>query len=168
VEELAVFPLHHIATMILAGRIIGEASAIQVFQYHRDRKTWEWDANATPQPAGTFNVEGLSADRVTEALITIELTANIDTESLPTSLQASLSDGQMPWVRITMPNPNGACISHPDDLTQFIRVARQAINHVQDVMRVNRVHLIGISPASTLFCIWPNAPGGPPSNLHYL
>lgn len=151
-EELAVFPLHHIATMVLAGRIIGEARATQVFQYHRDRKTWKWDADAVSQPPGTFYVEGLIADRVAEVLITIELTANIDLESLPVNLKASISDNQIPWVRIKTPNPNGACIGHPDDLTQFMRVARQAINHVQDVMRATRVHLIGVSPASTLFC----------------
>lgn len=151
-EELAVFPLHHIATMVLAGRIIGEARAVQVFQYHRHRSTWAWDPNATPQPIGTFNVEGLLPDRATEVLISIELTASLDVEALPAGMKEAITDGQMPWVRITMPNPDGACIRHPDDLEQFMSVARRAINHVQDVMRAERVHLIAITPASTVFC----------------
>jgi hypothetical protein len=38
-ENLAIFPLHHIPTLVLAGRVMGEAQAIQVFQYDRGRKT---------------------------------------------------------------------------------------------------------------------------------
>jgi hypothetical protein len=50
-----------------------------------------------------------------------------------------------------MPNPGFDCIAHPDDLDQFMQVARKTIIHVQDVMRVKKVHLIAISPASTVF-----------------
>jgi hypothetical protein len=152
IDELAVFPLHHIATMVLAGRIMGEAQAIQVFQYHRERKSWSWDSTATPQPAGTFAVSGLTLDHMSEALITIELTASLDKDAMPVNLAESITKGTIPWVRITMANPNGACICHPDDLDQFKSVARPAINHVQDVMRAQHVHLIAISPASTVFC----------------
>lgn len=151
-DELAVFPLHHIATMILAGRIIGEARQVHVFQYHRQRSTWEWDPNAAPQPAGTFNVTGLTEGRADEALITLELTAHVDDAALPVHLAEAITAGRMPWVRISMTQPDGACIRHPDDIAQFMATARQAINHAQDVMRVNRVHLIAISPASTVFC----------------
>ena len=150
-DELAVFPLHHNATMVLAGRIMGEARAIHVFQYQRDRRTWAWEKNATPKPAGTFNVEGLSPDRTDEVLVTIELTASLDDQAMPTELAPKVAGGQMPWIRITTTNPSFDCIAHPKDLDQFAQVARQAINHLQDVMRVRKVHLIAISPASTVF-----------------
>jgi len=152
IDELAVFPLHHIATMVLAGRIIGEARAVRVFQYHRQRGTWRWDPEATPQPVGTFSVDGLSQNQAREVLITIELTANLDEGALPASLAVEIDTGRMPWVRIRIQNPSGTCISHPDDLDQFRSVARQAINHVQDVMRASEVRLIAISPASSVFC----------------
>lgn len=151
-SELAIFPLHHIATLVLAGRIIGEASAVQVFQYHRDRKTWKWDTDALPQPEGSFYVDGLSNQQATEVLMTVELTAHVDQSLLPPNLLDRVSKNQVPWVRIITDHPNAGCISHPDDLTSFMRVARQAINHVQDVMRAKKVHFIGISPASTAFC----------------
>lgn len=150
--ELAIFPLHHTATLVLAGRIIGEARPVRVFQYHRQRRTWRWDRNATPQPSGTFTVDGLTSQQVTEVLITIELTANLDVNALPVGMADNTSSGLMPWVRIRIPNPHLACIQHPDDLDQFMNVARRAINHVQDVMHAQRVHLIAISPASTVFC----------------
>ena len=151
-DELAVFPLHHIATMVLAGRIIGEARAVRVFQYHRHRRTWQWDTKEVPQPAGTFNVAGLAPGPVDEVLLTIELTANLDEEALPANLLEAVTAGRIPWVRLTTPDPDGACIRHPDDLDQFMQTARRAINHIQDEMRARRVHLIAISPASTVFC----------------
>lgn len=151
-SELAIFPLHHSATLVLAGRIIGEARPVRVFQYHRHRCTWRWDRNATPQPSGTFTVEGLTSQQANEVLITIELTANLDVNALPVNLSVETSNGRMPWVRIRTLNPNSACIQHPNDLDQFTNIARGAINHVQDVMHVKRVHLIAISPASTVFC----------------
>lgn len=150
-DELAIFPLHHNATMVLAGRLMGEARAIQVFQYQRDRRAWTWEKNATPRPVGTFTVEGLSPDRTDEALVTLELTASMDEQAMPTELAPKVADGQMPWIRITTPNPSFDCIAHPKDLDQFSQVTRRAINHLQDVMRVRKVHLIAISPASTVF-----------------
>jgi hypothetical protein len=150
--ELAIFPLHHTATLILAGRIIGEARPVRVFQYHRQRRTWCWDRNATPQPPGTITVNGLTPQQAHEVLISIELTANLDVNALPAGMADETSSGRMPWVRIQMPNPAPTCIQHPDDLDQFMSVARQAIIHIQDVMHAQRVHLIAISPASTVFC----------------
>lgn len=152
-EELAVFPLHHVATMVLAGRIMGEARAIQVFQYDRERRSWVWNPTATPLPQGTFRANPpldslVAAD---EVLITLELTATMDEQAMPPNLQASIVTGRMPWIRITIPQPRFDCISRPEDLDQFMRVARRVINHVQDVMRVSKVHLIAISPASTVF-----------------
>ena len=150
-EELAIFPLHHNATMVLAGRIMGEARAIQVFQYHRERRTWTWDKNASPKPAGTFNVEGLTDGRTSEVVVTLELTARMDEKAMPTELEPAIAEGSLPWIRITTPSPRFDCIGHPNDLDQFTQVARRVINHVQDVMRVQTVHLIAISPASTVF-----------------
>lgn len=150
-DELAVFPLHHNATMVLAGRLMGEARAIQVFQYQRDRRIWAWSKSAIPKPTGTFTVEGLRNDRTDEVLVTLELTASMDEQAMPIELAPKVADGQMPWIRIRIPSPSFDCIVHPKDLDQFTQAARRVINHVQDVMRVRKVHLIAISPASTVF-----------------
>lgn len=150
-ENLSVFPLHHIPTMILAGRIMGEAQAIQVFQYDRERGSWAWDPRAEPKPAGTFNAPPLPPEQASEVFVTIELSSAIDKQAIPADLRECIANGQMPWLRIMTPNPRFNCIAHPDDLDQFMRVARTVIAHVQDVMRVQKVHLIAISPASSVF-----------------
>lgn len=150
-ESLAVFPLHHIPTLVLAGRIMGEAQAIQIFQYDRHRKTWAWDPQVEAHSRDTFRVDSLSPDYATEILITLELTAHVDKEALPSELQSRVDNGHLPWIRVTTSKTGINCIGHPDDLDQFAEVARKAIMHVQDVMRVKKVHLIAVSPASTVF-----------------
>lgn len=150
-ENLAIFPLHHIPTLVLAGRIMGEAQTIQVFQYDKSRKSWAWNPAAGPQPVGTFNVDNLPQNRAAEVLITVELTARIDEDAMPADLHTEVAAGRLQWIRIFTPKPGFDCIVHSDDIDQFAQIARQAIVHVQDVMRVSKVHLILVSPASTVF-----------------
>ena len=105
----------------------------------------------TPQVRGAFYLEGDGAGRASEVLLTLELTATADDQALPLEVDAAVKSGAIPWVRIRAVNPNPSCIGHPDDLEQFSEIARQAIATVQDRMRASKVHLIGLSPASTLF-----------------
>ncbi len=150
-ENLAVFPLHHIPTMVLAGRIMGEAQAIQVFQYNRANRTWAWNSTANPLATNSICVNALPQDRAEEVLVTIELTAGMDEDAMPPALQPEIVAGRMPWVRITTQTPRFDIIARPEDLEQFAHVARQVVNHVQDVIRARKVHLIAISPASSIF-----------------
>lgn len=150
-ENLAVFPLHHTPTLVLAGRVMGEAQAIQVFQYDKPRRSWAWSPEAKSHPQGTFNVSSLPTERATEVLITLELTAHVDEDALPVDIKENLDSGALPWIRVTSSKTGFDCIGHSDDLDQFMHAARKAIVHVQDVMRVQKVHLIVVSPASTVF-----------------
>lgn len=150
-EVLSIFPLHAVPLLLLTGRIVGEARRVEVFQYHRQRGTWCWDLNAQPRPSGEFYLEGLHDDRAAEVLLSIELTASIDEHALPSELQTAVLDKTIPWVRLRSANPSIACIGHPDDLEKFTILARDAIAAIQDKMRASKVHLIGVSPASTLF-----------------
>ena len=150
-ENLAIFPLHHIPTLVLAGRVMGEAQAIQVFQYDKVRKTWAWDSKAIAHAPGTFGVSSLPSGRADEVFITLELSASLDEDSLSAEFKAAVDSGQMPWIRVTTSKTGADCIGCPEDLEQFSQAARKAIVHAQDVMRVQKVHLIAISPASTVF-----------------
>ena len=150
-DVLAVFPLHLVPILILAGRIIGEARPVEVFQYDRHRKSWQWDLATKPQLANTFQVNEPSNTYADEVLLSIELTAPIDERALPQAIANRVQDGSIPWVRITAIHPDPGCIQHPDDLIQFTTVARKAIRIIQDGIRPSRVHLLGVSPASTLF-----------------
>lgn len=152
-DVLAVFPLHHTPTLVLAGRIIGEARQVQVFQRSRQRKSWHWNSNSTALPSGAFKVSGLTANQADEVLLTVELTANIDSSSFPSTLAKAVEEGNMPWIRLTIDTPNGECIQRKEDLAQFVDIARATINAIQDKMRAKTVHLIPVCPASAGFSL---------------
>jgi hypothetical protein len=152
-DVLAVFPLHHTPTLVLAGRIIGEARQVRVFQRSRQRKSWQWNSDATALPNEAFKVSGLTSDQADEVLLTVELTAHIDRSALPNSLAKTVEEGNMPWVRVKADAPNGECIQRKEDLLQFIDVARRTINAIQDKMRAKTVHLIAVCPVSAAFSI---------------
>lgn len=151
-SEVAIFPLHHIPTLVLAGRIIGEARNVRVFQRSRQRQSFLWSETAEPMEDGAIWHELPNLPPTDEVLITVELTAKIDSDDLPASLSHSVKQNGIPWIRIRIQRPNPECISHPTDLDQFRKVAREAIGHAQDTLRARTVHLIAIAPASTIFC----------------
>ncbi|MCE4058734.1 SAVED domain-containing protein [Pandoraea sputorum] len=150
---LAVFPVHHTPTLTLAGRIVGEARNVRVFQRSRKRSSWQWDPAALAHPPGTFTVSGLTDSRADEVLLTVELTAKIDEQAVPGSLLKAVESHAIPWVRITTDSPSSECLQRAEDLAQVMDVARLTINTIQDKMRASRVHLIVVSPASVAFSI---------------
>lgn len=152
-DVLAVFPIHHIPTLVLAGRIVGEARKVHVFQRSRQRKSWRWNSNVEAHPAGTFKVAGLTEMPTDEVLLTVELTAHIDKQALPEDLAKSVTSGNMPWIRLLTDTPNGECIQRKEDLTQVVDVTRSTINTIQDKMRAKHIHLIVVCPVSAAFSI---------------
>lgn len=152
-SSLAVFPIHHTPTLVLAGRIVGEARKVVVFQRSRRRQSWLWNQEDAPHPAGTFKVVGLTDTHVNDVVLTVELTARLDERALPAELSEAVTRGDMPWIRLTTDNPNGECIQRKEDLAQVVDAAREAINSIQDRMRASCVRLIVLSPASAAFSI---------------
>lgn len=152
-DELAVFPLHHTPTLVLAGRIIGEARRVRVFQRSRSRRSWLWNPDADPLPVGTFKIAGDTCSPADEVLLTFELTAHLDERAIPDNLSEAVASGDMPWIRLTTDTPSGECIQRKEDLSQVIDVARRAINNIQDKIRARHVHLIVVAPGSAAFSI---------------
>nr|CUV43180.1 conserved protein of unknown function [Ralstonia solanacearum] len=152
-DELAVFPLHHSATLVLAGRIVGEARRVRVFQPSRRRKSWLWNRDAEIHPAGTFKVIGDTDSPVEEVLLTVELTAHLDESAIPESLATAIAGGAIRRIRLTTDAPSGECLQRKEDLDQVMGVARSLINDIQDKMHAGRVHLIVVAPASAAFSI---------------
>ncbi|MGT2434065.1 SAVED domain-containing protein (plasmid) [Cupriavidus basilensis] len=129
---LAVFPVHHTPTLVLAGRIVGEARRVLVFQRSRRRASWLWNHDVAASQAGTFYVTGLTNTQVDEVLLTVELTAHLDERAIPDDLFKAVESGAMPWIRLTTDTPSGECIQRKEDLAQVVDAARKAINSIQD------------------------------------
>nr|ELR5213042.1 SAVED domain-containing protein [Providencia rettgeri] len=151
-DVLGIFPLHLVPVLVLAGRIIGEARNVEVFQYDRDLKTWSW-----PNPPSTsvsqFNIshELYSSSGMEEAILSFELTAELDISALPDELRHSVKEKNIGWIRITNTDPGPTCINSKSQLDNFSALARQAIKTLQDSWKVKVIHVFGVSPASTIF-----------------
>lgn len=152
-DALAIFPIHHTPTLVLAGRITGEARQVHVFQKSRKRDSWIWDRDAAPHPLGTFKVFGETDRMADEVLLTVELTADVDMKALPSNLANKVANADMPWIRLTLDVPDCECLQRKEDLEQVVNVARKTINLIQDKVRAKSVHLIVLSPASAAFSI---------------
>lgn len=152
-DVLAIFPLHLVPVLVLAGRIIGEARNVEIFQYDRDRRTWQWKDPESARKAsfGLSQVEAAADLDAKEAVLSIELTAEIDQNCIPSELRNAIDDQLIGWVRIVNRQPSHSCISTKDDLERFADQARQAVRIIHDTWRSTKVHVFGISPASTLF-----------------
>lgn len=150
-DKLAVFPLHLVPVLIIAGRIVGEAQAIELFQYDRNRSVWCWNESAIPSQQGSISISQLPTTPSDEVVLSIELTALVDENKLPVKLAEAIQHQSIPWIRITHSSPDHGCIRCLSDLEQFTSIARNAVRIIQDELRVKCVHLIGIAPASTLF-----------------
>lgn len=151
-HAVAIYPLHSVPVLVLAGRIAGEAGRIEVFQYHRERDSWQWDANASPYPSDSLRLETYSQGCDDEVVLSLELTTDVDEAALPPDLRDRIAQGRLSWIRLRHNTPNTAAIRHPDDLQRFRETARKAVALVQDQLRARKVHLIAPSPASALFC----------------
>lgn len=153
-KHIALFPLHSTSVLIATGRIVGEASTITQFQFHRDQVglnsggQWSWPKAIEP----TKDKYKLTIDRDmdgnhSEALILVYLTALIPNQDLPTSFFA---EGKLkfPTIKISIDEPSRAVIGHPNDLELFGRVVDAAYSKIQDEWHIKTVHLIVIAPAT--------------------
>ncbi|XLZ69748.1 SAVED domain-containing protein [Massilia sp. SR12] len=150
-DVLSIFTVHLVPLLVLFGRIVGQARRVEVYQYDRDRGTWRWESGAVAKPAGTMFLEHSVRNSGKAVLLSIELTAEFPDSALPPEIVASLCDESMQRVRIRTKAPGQTAIAHALDLEQFTRIAREAVNLVQDQLHATHVHLIGVSPACALF-----------------
>lgn len=151
-DVLGIFPLHLVPVLVLAGRIIGEARNVEVFQYDRNLKTWSWP-NPPTTSVSQFNIsqELYCSSGMEEAILSFELTADLDISALPEELRHSIKNKNIGWIRITNTDPGPTCINSKSQLDNFSALARQAIKTIQDSWRVKLIHVFGVSPASTIF-----------------
>lgn len=149
---LAIFPLHGMSVLILSGRIIGDASSIVLFQFHRQKvfgkgKQWAWPEVVEPQ-GNKFRVTTHKDNLVgeSEALLLVNITAKIPESELPEYL---FNNGYtLPTMEITLDECSFNAISHPKDLEHLGEAIDSAYKKIQDEWRLQKVHLIMVAPTT--------------------
>lgn len=153
-KRIALFPLHSTSVLIATGRILGEASSITQFQFHRDQvaqtlgEQWAW--SLSPEPSRDkykIIIEKDMDGNHQEALLRVQLTAAIANDQLPTNFYAN-ENFQIPSINITIDTPNRNAIGHPADLVLLGKVIDEAYRVLQDSWHIKTVHLIVVAPAT--------------------
>lgn len=171
--RLAVFPLHCISVLVLAGRVLGDMAGTHLFQPHRNmqdgRTRWAWPADAQPmQPAplgapasaptpgsafGKFSLTELRpyTSGAEEACLVVALTSAIPPARMPANC-ASGDAYMLPTLQIG-PELGKDCIQHSSDLEALAVPVDAAVRRLQDEWRIKRVHLFVSAPTTATLLV---------------
>lgn len=156
---LAVFPLHGTSVLVLAGRVFGEAAAVTVFQFRRDRSRdaeggrWGYDVHAAPASPIKYSLAELRAPVAgeQEAALIVALTFDPALERLGGNVYAN-GILKMPALKLSASGILDAdVLQSAADLDQVSQLLSQAVRTLQDDWRVTTVHLFVAAPASVAF-----------------
>lgn len=157
--RLAVFPLHSLSVMLLAGRILGETGGTHLFQPHRSvaadptSTRWAWPSRSGAAKKDKFKVQTLKAAEAgaNEANLLVSLTFTITPDRLPPpcAVNGLLA---LPTIEVFAEQGDRGIniISSPDDLEALGRKLDEAVMTLQDEWRVRKVHLFVGAPTTAV------------------
>ncbi|MCA8057143.1 MULTISPECIES: SAVED domain-containing protein [Burkholderia cepacia complex] len=156
---LAVFPLHGTSVLILAGRLFGEASAVSLFQFRRERSPkaeggrWAFDSNVAASSGGKYclTTRHPHADGAEEACLIISLTFRIAPDRLPPDV---VENGAFRMGALEVSSSETLyhdILSGEADIDLVSQRLGEAVRVLQDDWGVKRVHLFVGAPASVCF-----------------
>lgn len=149
---LALFALHAMSVLIVYGRLVGDAVAVRLHQYHRNEapgSRWTWPER--PRSGAEFQIKGngLVADERREAILLVTLTAGIDYAEVESLGNPSASP--LPLIEVTANQTHRDLIDHPDKLLLFGIAVDEALRVLIDEWKVETIHLFPVAPASACF-----------------
>lgn len=117
-KRIAVFPLARVTACLYTGYVLTNRPNVQLFQYHRDERTWAWPAGAPALAEPRISVEGCTDPE--EVLFVFELSASVNAEPVKMSLRTPSV------VRIAVDSPSTRWLRHPQQLRDLGRLSRDA------------------------------------------
>ena len=157
--RLAVFPLHSMSVLLLAGRVLGDNEGTHLFQPHRNKvglgTRWAWPKRELPTSAlDKFKLEQLHPHATGEedAILVVALTSDIVAPRMPTAC-AQGDEFLLPTLRITGPTFDKDCMQQPQDLQLFALAVDAAMRKLQDDWKVRRVHLFVSAPTTAVLLV---------------
>ncbi len=118
--RFAVFPLAPVTACLYLGYILTNRPSVQLFQFHRDERTWVW-------PRIPAVREGLSVTTVqrredpTDVAFLFELSAIIDHQRVRSLLPAGTQ-----IISVSVPTPRTSWLQSPRQLIDLARTARDS------------------------------------------
>ncbi|WP_322090339.1 SAVED domain-containing protein [Burkholderia cenocepacia] len=157
--DLAVFPLHGASVLILAGRLFGEASAVRIFQFRRERPAtseggrWAFD-DVPASPPQKYRLRELHPHTpgADDACLVVSLTFSIGRGRLPSEVVAEDGTFKTGALEVTSSAKlHHDIVSSEDDLDLISQQLGEAVRILQDEWAVKRIHLFVGAPASVGF-----------------
>ncbi|WP_254228687.1 SAVED domain-containing protein [Burkholderia gladioli] len=156
---LAVFPLHGTSVLVLAGRLFGEASAVSLFQFRRERPIqaeggrWAFDSDVPVSPSNKFFVNELHPHKAgaEEACLVVSLTFKISPDRLPSGLTENGSFTIGTLEVSSSERLHHDILTSEEDIDLVSKQLGESVRILQDDWGVKRVHLFVGAPASVCF-----------------
>ncbi len=140
--RFAVFPLAPVTACLYLGYILTNRPSVQLFQFHRDERTWVW-------PRIPAVREGLSVTTVqrredpTDVAFLFELSAIIDHQRVRSLLPAGTQ-----IISVSVPTPRTSWLQSPRQLIDLARTARDSFEDAMaNCPRAGRWHIFYAGPA---------------------
>lgn len=122
IEHMSVFALSPMPLLIRLGALLTEIRDVDVYQLHRDPKGWAW-----PSKDETIEIKvEKPRDTSGSAALLVALSATVDDVRIQTVLGETASI----W-RVTVFQPNHACIRSRKDLAVFCKIVRQLLDEIK-------------------------------------
>ncbi len=141
-NRFAVFPLAPVSTCLYLGYLLTNRPSVQLFQFHRDERPWQWPANAGARSGLSIDTI-CRADNPTEVAFLFELSASVDRDRV-----RSLLPGTMEVLSINVADPRTNWLRSPRQLIELARLAREAFEDaLARIPGALRWHLFYAGPA---------------------
>ena len=142
IGHISVFALAPQPLLIELGHLLSDIPAVEVFQLHREPKTWSWQNDGafiqfeTSQPA--------SDQQGKTVALKLALSATVTDERITDVLGA-----EAPIWSITAANPHNDILRHRDDLSEFRVLLRQTFDRIKAQHGEDaEIHIFPILPVS--------------------
>lgn len=140
-KHLSVFALAPQPLLILLGKLISDIYPTDVYQLHREPKTWKWQDG----PAN-FDFKVIEPTNIHKNIaLNLSLSATIDNGRITNILGEDTSI----WT-ITIPSPNNDFVKGKNQLSKFRVLIRELFNKIKSIHgEENVIHIFPATPIST-------------------
>jgi hypothetical protein len=167
VPRFAVFGLSHIPLLVHMGFVLTDRIEVLPFQFHRDRKSWNWDPAAAVVGESRFRVSGLpttETQQPLDAIVRVSLSAAINRDDTLVAKSPNAIE-----VDIAVDTPNVSWLQDPRQLTALGVTFRNVLQAIGDrTPRCSAIHLFYAGPAGGAVVIGQafNPRMNPPMHLY--
>ncbi len=143
-EHLSVFAIAPIPLLMYFGKLLGDIRTVEVFQRHRDSKSWEWQASTPGEPDYIVEAMRPATTKTPDVIFELSLSDAIDSGSIE-----KIMGSTKPKYRIAIPEPNRDYLKSRDQLAAFCEEYRCLLTRIMgDAGKGLTIHLFSAIPVS--------------------